>query len=195
MAFNLLAGHCIGYCTALLLGATGLEKLGLVALGLVAALMPGADFVAHTLVRLDLIRRSQARTLFHPLTDLHRNALHKPPLLIPIALAVGSVHSWSASVMCAICVVVHLLYDSAFHGAGIAWLWPLPLRRPYFLLAYVKGRLHLLRLSPAEQVHYLRQHCLDWQQQADQRQGYYFAALYIWLISVSTYEHVLMYQA
>ena len=177
MFFHLSIGIWVGLSfAAFYQHASSIEALGLALLGIGAAFLPGIDFMIRFVQRRIQVGAWDWDLIFDDHFDLHRNLLHKPLLVIGVSFFAGCyMHSDAAGTMCGICTGLHLVYDSIFHGAGIAWFWPLPFRRPY--LCYLSlndqpARLHWLSKDDQRAILSQKNEATVWLDQALARQGF-----------------------
>ena len=81
--------------------------------GIVFALLPDLDFLAH-------LARRKADAFSHE----HRNLLHNPLLFIPIGFIILIFINIGLAYLFALCSFIHFLHDSIGMGWGIRWAYP-----------------------------------------------------------------------
>lgn len=82
------------------------------ALGVVASLLPDIDYVYR------LLRSKKAPD------SSHRDTLHYPLVFIPFVSACGLIYSPAAGLLFCIGAMCHFIHDSVGIGFGVKWLFP-----------------------------------------------------------------------
>jgi membrane-bound metal-dependent hydrolase YbcI (DUF457 family) len=116
----------IGLILGVLLNSnTELNLLLCLIIGIFASLLPDLDFVYKYL-----------KTQKVPTTE-HRDGLHYPLLVVPIAGAIGWLFNPEIGIVLAIGTLIHFLHDSIGIGFGVKWLFPFK-KNSYLFLFQIK---------------------------------------------------------
>lgn len=97
----------------------------LVAAGIIFALLPDADYLAH------LARGNSSKNAHR-----HRDLFHIPLLFIPIGVLILHPFGREWQILFGAASIAHFLHDSIGIGWGVQWLWPFLSEHYSFLYVY-----------------------------------------------------------